>query len=170
MLLASCADVDRPGYVSGDTGVVQLTNPTQGRIHLDGCSHFSFEKWEGSQWSDRGPAWVCVWQGYARPVEPHEVVTSDFTAPAEPGVWRLRFPIGLGCRDDAPLEPASCSALVSTETRPFQVQGLCRVEDCGPALGMPNLLCDDGSFGGPTGRCLLDAESDRCGWEVRACP
>ena len=45
---------------------------------------------------------------------------------------------------------------------------LCRPEACGPALGMPNQLCPDGSTGGPTGRCI---ERERgCGWEVRQCP
>jgi hypothetical protein len=170
LLLAGCADVDQPRYVAGDAGEARLTNPTTGRIHLDGCSPFSFEKWEGAHWIDRGPAWVCVWQGYAQPVESHAVSTAAFTAPDEPGTWRLRFPIGLGCRDDAPLEPGSCSWIGSSETAPFEVQGLCREEDCGPALGMPNWVCDDGSVGGPTGRCLLDAETRACGWEVRSCP
>jgi hypothetical protein len=45
---------------------------------------------------------------------------------------------------------------------------LCEPADCGPALGIPNWLCPDGSTGGPTGRCLL--RDGRCGWEVRECP
>jgi hypothetical protein len=40
---------------------------------------------------------------------------------------------------------------------------------CGPALGMPNYLCSDGSQGGPTGRCLQQPNGS-CGWEVRSCP
>lgn len=40
---------------------------------------------------------------------------------------------------------------------------------CGPALGMPNYLCGDGTTGGPTGRCLKQTDGS-CGWEVRECP
>lgn len=40
---------------------------------------------------------------------------------------------------------------------------------CGPALGMPNYDCGDGTTGGPTGRCLVNPDGS-CGWEVRECP
>jgi hypothetical protein len=46
---------------------------------------------------------------------------------------------------------------------------ICPVEACGPPLGMPNWLCEDGSVGGPTGRCLAN-EDGSCGWEIRRCP
>jgi hypothetical protein len=45
----------------------------------------------------------------------------------------------------------------------------CSDGDCGPALGLPNTICADGSMGGPTGRCLR-LEMGGCGWEVRDCP
>jgi hypothetical protein len=45
----------------------------------------------------------------------------------------------------------------------------CPSSECGPALGLPNTPCADGSVGGPTGRCLR-LESGACGWEVRQCP
>jgi len=45
----------------------------------------------------------------------------------------------------------------------------CPSAECGPALGLPNTICADGSVGGPTGRCLR-LESGGCGWEVRSCP
>ncbi len=45
----------------------------------------------------------------------------------------------------------------------------CPADECGPQPGLPNVMCDDGSVGGPTGRCLRGADN-RCGWEVRACP
>ena len=44
----------------------------------------------------------------------------------------------------------------------------CEIEDCGPALGMPNYLCGDGRTGGPTGRCFRSSDN-RCGWEVITC-
>jgi hypothetical protein len=45
----------------------------------------------------------------------------------------------------------------------------CQSSECGPALGLPNTVCADGSTGGPTGRCLR-LDTGGCGWEVRDCP
>jgi len=45
----------------------------------------------------------------------------------------------------------------------------CATSDCGPALGLANYECADGSTAGPTGRCLKRANSS-CGWEVLTCP
>jgi len=47
--------------------------------------------------------------------------------------------------------------------------GECAAAECGPALGMPTVLCSDGTTGGPTGRCLRH-DDGTCGWEVRECP
>lgn len=48
--------------------------------------------------------------------------------------------------------------------------GLCPVEACGPAIGMPNSPCSDGvTIAGPSGRCLKQADAS-CGWEVVSCP
>jgi hypothetical protein len=44
----------------------------------------------------------------------------------------------------------------------------CDTADCGPALGIPNYLCPDGTAGGLTGRCLRNAYGS-CGWEIREC-
>jgi hypothetical protein len=44
----------------------------------------------------------------------------------------------------------------------------CSVDRCGPQLGLPNWTCEDGTMGGPTGRCLKTG--DGCGWEIRDCP
>jgi hypothetical protein len=46
---------------------------------------------------------------------------------------------------------------------------LCDPAACGPALGMPNWICADGSTGGPTGRCIEHA-GGQCGWEIHECP
>ena len=45
----------------------------------------------------------------------------------------------------------------------------CAVERCGPPLGLPTIMCSDGSIGGNTGRCLANADGT-CGWEIRECP
>ena len=48
-------------------------------------------------------------------------------------------------------------------------QDSCDKSACGPQLGLPNQICADGSTGGPTGRCLKNANGS-CGWEIRQCP
>ena len=45
----------------------------------------------------------------------------------------------------------------------------CARETCGPAPGMPAMACPDGSTGGNTGRCIVQAGGG-CGWEIRECP
>lgn len=45
----------------------------------------------------------------------------------------------------------------------------CAKGRCGPALGMKSTACSDGSIGGPTGRCLENADKT-CKWEIRSCP
>lgn len=46
----------------------------------------------------------------------------------------------------------------------------CDTAECGPALGMPNTLCEDGvTVAGPTGNCLRNGDGT-CGWEVVSCP
>jgi len=66
---------------------------------------------------------------------------------------------------------ASCGMCVPEGNFCIQIacEPQCSESDCGPALGMPNYLCDDGSVAGPTGNCLSTAEGG-CGWEVLSCP
>lgn len=45
--------------------------------------------------------------------------------------------------------------------------GPCGADACGPALGVPNFRCADGSTGGPT--CVRDA-TGVCAWRIRECP
>ena len=45
----------------------------------------------------------------------------------------------------------------------------CDKSQCGPQLGLPNQICSDGSTGGPTERCIKNANGS-CGWEIRQCP
>jgi hypothetical protein len=45
----------------------------------------------------------------------------------------------------------------------------CDPAKCGPQLGIATVMCSDGSIGGSTGRCLLNANGS-CGWEIRSCP
>jgi len=45
----------------------------------------------------------------------------------------------------------------------------CDDVDCGPPPAMPNYMCEDGTWAGPTGRCLWSS-SGACSWEIRDCP
>lgn len=169
--LAACVQVDRESYVTGDEGETRFRNIVNHTLYLEGCSAFRFEKFESGRWSDRGPGFVCIWEGFAQPVPAGEARFFPFHAPDEPGHWRLRYLVGRGCADDQPLAQEHCEFVFPRATPPFRVRELCDPRECGPQLGMPNWLCPDGeNFGGPTDRCLLHEEFGRCGWEIARCP
>lgn len=169
-LVACSARVDEPRYAAGDPAVATFENASDATVWLSGCSAFGFQKRESEGWVDRGSPLECVWEGFAQPVAGRSSRTDPFAAPNEPGTWRLRYPAGLQCASDRPLSPNYCQVVRDVVTAPFEVVDLCDPSACGPALGMPNWLCPDGSVGGPTGRCLSDPKSGACGWEIRSCP
>ena len=170
-LLSCVVETDRDRYAAGDVGTVFFHNLLSTTAYLSGCSLYAFQHFAGDAWRDRGPGVVCVWEGFAHPVEPGESVRVEFRAPDEPGLWRLRVDVGLGCSPDAPLSREACSGLFVADSEPFEVQALCEPRECGPMLGMPNILCSDGeTVAGPTDRCLRDFETGVCGWEVTSCP
>ena len=69
------------------------------------------------------------------------------------------------CPADARCDLSNCLLPPNDPVQP----ALCDPAKCGPALGMPNKLCDDGkTVAGPTGRCLL--ANGACSWEVASCP
>jgi hypothetical protein len=169
--VACVAETDRGRYVAGDLGTTSFENQSRGVVWLEGCSAYALEQWAGDRWTPGAPAQVCVWEGFARPVLSDERLELELRVPDEPGHWRVVYPVGLGCESDQPLAPESCVRIGSTASPPFEVSALCATRACGPALGMPNVLCPDGeSIGGPTGRCLRDPEADTCGWEIAECP
>jgi hypothetical protein len=173
LLLGGCvAETDRDRYGVGEAGLATFRNlSTSHTLFLDGCSAFGFSRLEKGEWRPPTPAHVCVWEGFAQPVAPGGVRREAFDAPGEPGTWRLVYAVGAGCREDRPLAAEHCRQLGEAATDPFEVAEACAERACGPALGMPNRLCSDGvSVAGPTGRCLRDAETGLCGWEIALCP
>ena len=46
--------------------------------------------------------------------------------------------------------------------------GTCAPQECGPVPALPGWVCQDGTLGGPTGRCLRGS-GGRCAWEIREC-
>lgn len=47
--------------------------------------------------------------------------------------------------------------------------GECSKADCGQQIAIPNWTCEDGTQGGPTGRCIRRSNGS-CGWEIHQCP
>lgn len=62
---------------------------------------------------------------------------------------------------------SSWSSSWSSSRSSSRSSGSCSIQDCGPAPGMPNWQCPDGSLGGPSCERLPDS---RCGWLIRQCP
>jgi len=168
-LVACRAETDRDHYAVGDTGTATFINNSGLVAYLAGCGAYSFEKLDDERWIDRGPAQVCIWEGFAQPVEPG-TSREEPLVPWEHGTWRLRYSTGGGCSPSEPLNEESCGFIGAIHSRPFSVARVCDPTECGPQLGMPNWLCPDGeSTGGPTGRCLGDPDTDLCGWEIANC-
>lgn len=178
--MACSASTDRAAYATHDTGTTSFRNDSETTAWLEGCSAYSFERLAGpiepgtgtpERWQNEGPAVVCFWEGLARAVGPAKSLTLDLIVPGEPGIWRLRYQTALGCDPERPLTQADCERMGPIYTPVFTVEARCAPEACGPPLGLANILCPDReSLAGPTGRCLLDIESDLCGWEIAECP
>ncbi|MEB2343600.1 MAG: hypothetical protein OZ948_02540 [Deltaproteobacteria bacterium] len=130
LVAAACAETDRGSYPAGASGSVEFRNATRVPLYLAGCSHFEYEKQVGERWVSQGPAVVCVWEGFAQEVAPGAAVTEPIEA-REPGRWRLRYPVGIGCSRHAPLSEAACRAVGSITSNEFEVlDSGCVVSGC----------------------------------------
>jgi len=47
---------------------------------------------------------------------------------------------------------------------------ICKKTSCGPELGMPSVICWDGSTAGPTGQCISTTADPACHWQITQCP
>jgi hypothetical protein len=92
--------------------------------------------------------------------------------------FAFAFALATGCAKPAPEpapppEPAPAPAPTgngsATTTTTTTTGTECPKERCGPQLGLKSTACSDGSVGGPTGRCLENADKT-CRWEIRSCP
>jgi hypothetical protein len=70
------------------------------------------------------------------------------------------------CASDSRCDLSACRLppMAASATAPT-----CDTAKCGPQLGIASRMCADGTFAGPTGRCLLNADGS-CGWEIATCP
>jgi eight-cysteine-cluster-containing protein len=114
-----------------------------------------------------------VWEGIAQPVAPGESVTDPIFA-REPGTWRLRYEVGVGCSDRKPLGSADCRRVFEVESNEFTVVGGgCVVAGCSgelciekgrddvvtPCVWLPQYECLEETRCGPFG------PGGACGWE-----
>lgn len=136
LLLACAPETDRRHYAVGETGTAIFHNRSDWTLYLGGCGHFDLERRIGDEWIVQPPVQLCFWEGFAEPVPPGAVVRDEFEA-REPGTWRLRYPVGLGCSTSAPLDEASCRAVVDVASNEFTVEkngcavGGCSGQVCG---------------------------------------
>lgn len=130
LLALACAETDRESYPLGQPGQVEFRNLFRATLYLGGCSHFDYEKRVGDEWRSEGPSVACVWEGFARPVAPGAVVTEPIEA-REPGIWRLRYQVGIGCSSTAPLSESDCRSLATITSNEFEVvDSDCVVSGC----------------------------------------
>lgn len=120
-ILSGCwAETDRTLYAAGDAGVATFSNGSSDTLWFGGCHAFVQERWNGSDWVDEGPDWLCVWEGYATPLPPRESRSDGFRA-RTPGDWRLAYQVGHGCTPGQPLGQPSCKRIETVHSNAFQV-------------------------------------------------
>lgn len=167
VLLAGCAPrTDRESYRSGESGTARFVNGLAVPVYLAGCSHLDYQKLVGGKWVSQGPDIQCVWEGFAQPVAPGEVVVDPIVA-REPGTWRLRYDVGVGCSERQPLRSEHCQAFGTLSSNEFEVTAALSASRCVVA-GCSGELCVDESLGDiaticvwlPEYACLREA---RCG-------
>lgn len=169
-LLVACSPAtDRDRYEVGEAGTVTLRNQLgAATIYLGGCGHFDYEKRVGGEWISQGPDTVCLWEGLAEPLGPGASAVDPIVA-REPGTWRLRYPVGIGCSTSEPL--SRCAQVEDLHSNPFEVaEGACVVTGCS------SQICSNAPVGTtceflPYYACFRDARCGRfaagghCGWE-----
>lgn len=174
--LPACApETDRGQYPAGDPGQVAFRNTTGMTLWLAGCSHFDYEQRVGDAWVAREPEQICVWEGFAEPVAPGAVVTDRLDTRRASGTWRVRYPVGVECRADAPLAEANCAELLELASNTFEI----RDEGCAIG-GCSGQLCGEADFIRSIGttcewrdqyacyrkaRCGRFGPGGSCGWE-----
>lgn len=176
VLLLACSPpprTDRDQYPAGAYGRVLLRNTTGLTLWLAGCSHFEYQQQVGDEWVTRDPEKTCVWEGFAEPVEPGATVRDPLDTQREPGIWRVRYPVGLGCAADQPLSEASCAAIFEMVSNPFEIGdegcviGGCSGELCGERGDVLVSLCvwleEFACYG--KARCGRFGPGGRCAWE-----
>ena len=171
LFLVACAPAtDRDRYEVGEAGVVTFANRLGETFYLGGCNHFDYEKREGDAWVSQGADLVCVWEGFAQPVARGDVMEDPIRA-REPGTWRLRYPVGIGCSDTAPLAEAHCTAIGEVSSNEFEVvASSCQVTGCSghvcadaPVVTTCEWLPEYECY--RAARCGRFGPGGACGWE-----
>jgi hypothetical protein len=168
------AATDGDLYLALAIATAVFDNASNDTVYLGGCAQFGIERRLDGIWMDVGPPFLCVWPGFASPVEPDEFVETDFDVPSDSGLYRLRYDFGEDCDPRQPLGPASCARTGSVYSNTFEVvREMCDRDapGCQFRPGMPTLLCRDGvSASGPDDFCTFDPTTGRCGYEILSCP
>jgi hypothetical protein len=171
VLLVACGPAtDRTRYAVGDTGVATFHNQLATTLYLAGCNHFDYEKRVGDAWVSQGPDLACIWEGLADPVTTGEIVSDPIRARA-PGTWRLRYAVGAGCSESAPLAESNCRVVREIFSNEFEVDDAgCVVTGCSGELCAASEVASSCIFL-PRYACFRDAEcgrfgpGDTCAWK-----
>lgn len=170
--LSAATDADL--YFALAVATAVFDNASDDTVYLGGCAPFQIERRLDGIWMDIGPPFVCIWPGFALPVEPDEWIETDFDIPSDSGLYRLRYDFGEDCDPAQPLSAAHCATTGSVYSNEFEVmREACEPDERGCRFrpGMPTLLCQDGvNVSGPDDLCTRDPTTGQCGYEILSCP
>jgi hypothetical protein len=144
------------GGCEGDDKVVSMGGEELEACAWEDCKPaMGMPNWECSDGRVGGPACLrsadgtCGWQ----------VIECTPVTSACERIPQCQFPCPAGKNN--PVDEQGCVHTCEC------VSVQCSAEDCGPAPGMPNWQCPDGSVGGPS--CSVGADGV-CGWQIIDCP
>ena len=107
-------------YNQDDVIIITLKNNSTTPLFLPGCSPFYM-----ADKTDRGwiahPLVVCVWEGYAKKIDPGKIYQEEYPAVLFMGTHRIEATIYWQCQEGRPISEAKCKREERTFSREFIV-------------------------------------------------
>lgn len=114
--------VDKTEYSPQETVVVTLYNDSKVAVFLEGCNPIYLATQADSGWTEATMR-VCVWEGFARKINPNEVYQENYEARIFSSVHKFVAPVYWGCLEGKPISQAQCKKSDKIFSETFSVTG-----------------------------------------------
>lgn len=112
---------DKLHYSLSDTIKITLKNGSDQPVYLEGCNVFFRNTATDAGWVV-SPMVVCVWEGFARKIEPEQRYTeSYYTGLMQKGEFRFTVTVFRSCQDGKPISQAECKSSETLGTEVFTI-------------------------------------------------
>ncbi len=110
-------------YNATENVVVTLKNNGSTPVFLPGCSPFSIADKNDSGWVAH-PLYVCVWEGFAKKIDPGGTYQETFAAAPFVGWHKMFTTVYWECKDGLPISQAECREEKRIASAEFYVKPL----------------------------------------------